>query len=210
MPNTTRSTLNASGRSEEKAPRSQAWLLMGIAFTITFIAFILSFIAFFSPFWIVELNAFYTTGLWGRCDSPDTICIWFMERDFAWEKSIPDWHVAAQVLYSIGIGLLFIALMLAVGQLIFRCCKMFFMLPIFIGFIILIATVFELLSITVFGIGAYRTFEVSLNSWVGRFEWAFYVGIAALFIDSLAGVVFIHAGRKYLKEMRGYDTPYAS
>jgi hypothetical protein len=85
---------------------------------------------------------------------------------------------------------------------------MYFSLPIYIGIIILVAMLFEVMSITVFGIGAYQQFEVSLHSWIGRFEWAFFVGIAALFVCTVAGIVFIHAGRKYVKEMRGYDTPY--
>jgi len=200
--------MNTSGKSEEKSPMSLAWMLLGISFTIQFLAFLLSAIAFFSPFWYIELNTLYRIGLWGRCDDPDFQCKWFFENDYAWEKFIPKWQVAAQVLYAIGIGLLFISLMLAVGQLMFRCCKTYFSLPIFIGVLILVSMIFELLSITVFGIGAYQQFEVSLHSWVGHFEWAFFVGIAALFVTTVAGIIFIHAGRKFVKEMSGYDTPY--
>jgi len=206
--NTTRSTLNASGRSEEKSPMSLAWMLLGIAFVIQFLAFLLSCVSFFSPFWYIELNTLYRIGLWGRCDDPDLQCKWFYENDYAWEKSIPRWQVAAQVLYAIAIGLLFISLMLSVGQLIFRCCKTLFILPVIIGVLILVAMLFELLSIAVFGIGAYRQFEVSLHSWIGRFEWAFFVGIATLFVCTIAGIVFVHAGLKFLKEMRGYNSPY--
>jgi hypothetical protein len=183
-------------------------MLLGIAFLIQFLAFVLSFIAFFSPFWMVELNTHYRTGLWGRCNYPDLLCIWFNEQNFAYEKSLPGWHVAAQILYAIGIGTLFISLLMALGFIVFRCCKTVFGLPSIIGVLILIATLFELMSITVFGIGAYRVYEVSLNSWVGRFEWAFYVGIAALFVDSVAGLTFLHAGQKYLREMKGYGQPY--
>lgn len=209
MVNTTRSTLNMSKTTEEKT-RSTAWTLLPIAFIVLCLAFILSGISFFAPFWYEDINNHYRVGLWGRCNDPDLVCIWFMERNYAWEKSITDWHIASQILFAIGIGLYFISLMTAIGQLIFRCCKTFHKLPMFLGMVICIGTLFELLSIIIFGVGAYRTYEVSLYSWIGRFEWAFYVGIASLFVDLTAGLLFIHAGRVYLKEMNGYEPPYGS
>jgi len=201
--NTVKSSFNKTADEEE--PRSYTGLLYVISFLILFISFVLSFIAFFSPFWYVELNTGYMTGLWGRCATPEIYCIWFIERDSAWEKSIPQWHVAAQVLYAIGIIVLFLCMMTSVGQLMFRCCKMSYRLPLYIGVFILVAVLFELLSIMVFGIGAYRDFEVSINSWVGHFEWAFFVGIAALFVVSAAGVIYIHVGRVWHAEMHGYE-----
>jgi len=200
-----------SGRStDDKKPMSMAWLFMGIGFAVQFVAFLLSFVAFFAPFWYIELNTGYQTGLWGRCDGTDNVCIWFLERDYAWEKFIPKWHVAAQVLFAFGIILLFLSLMMSVGQLLFRCCKTVFVLPTITGVIILVAMLSELIAITAFGVGAYNQFEVSLNSWVGQFQWAFYVAIADLFICSFAGMIFIYAGTKYQEEMKGYTMSYGS
>lgn len=71
---------------------------------------------------------------------------------------------------------------------------MFFLFP----------AVFETLSILIFGIGAYRVYDVSINSWSARFEWAFYIGIAALFNCFFAGIVFVFGGSRMVKEMAGY------
>jgi len=213
MVNTTRSTLlNTTAKSQEeknKNPISNAWVLLWVSLGVHFLALCMSAVAFFAPFWRIELNTWYRTGLWGRCDGFDWVCVWFMERNYAWERSLTGWHVAAQVLYAIGIGVLFIAFCLGVGQIIFRCCKTTLGLPSIIGLMTLGAMLFELVSVMCFGIGAYRDFEVSINSWVGHFDWAFYVAIAALFVDTIAGLLFLAAGSKFLEEMKGYgDIPY--
>jgi len=70
-------------------PMSMAWLCLKVAMLLLMLAFLLSCITFFSPFWMVELNTLYHTGLWGRCDDGEFNCIWFHERDYAWEKSLP-------------------------------------------------------------------------------------------------------------------------
>jgi len=210
MVNTTRSTLNTSGKSqEEKNPISIAWVLLWVSLAIHFFALFLSAVAFFAPFWRVELNTWYRTGLWGRCDGFDWVCVWFMERNYAWERSLPGWHVAAQILYAIGLGVLLISFCLGVGQIIFHCCKTIFGLPMIIGLMTLVAMLFQVTSIMSFGIGAYREFEVSINSWVGHFDWAFYVAIAALFVETIGGLMFMAAGSRFVAEMKGYgDIPY--
>lgn len=195
---------NSKSKTQDEKPMSIAWLALGIGWLLLLLAFLLSCIAFFSPFWMVELNTLYHTGLWGRCDDSEFNCIWFHERDYAWEKSVPGWHVAAQVTYAIGIGILFIALMLSIANLILRCCKNMFNMGVIIGLMIFITTVFETLSILIFGIGAYRLYDVSINSWSARFEWAFYIGIAALFNCFFAGIVFVFGGSRMVKEMAGY------
>ena len=65
--------------------------------------------------------------------------------------------------------------------------------------------VFETFSIGTFGIGAYRVYECSINSWVARFEWAFYIGIAALFNCLLASLTYLYAGWSIRDTMRGYE-----
>lgn len=186
-------------------PMSMAWLCLKVAMLLLMLAFLLSCITFFSPFWMVELNTLYHTGLWGRCDDGEFNCIWFHERDYAWEKSLPGWHKAAQVTYAIGIGTLTIALILAIANLILRVCKTVFKMGIIIGVLIMVTTIFEIMSITIYGIGAYRVYDVSINSWVARFEWAFFIGIAAIFICFFAGIVFIYGGLRMVKEMKGYS-----
>jgi hypothetical protein len=194
-------------RREEDSPgMSKANLIVNVSFLLQLLAFLLSFISFFSPFWYIELNTGITIGLWGRCEANIENCIWFNERDYAWERSLPDWQVAAQVLYAIGIGILGISCCLAVGHIMFGCCKIFTegFLPIVFGVLILIAMVFETLSIGTFGIGAYHVYECSIHSWVAHFEWAFYVGIAALFNCLFAGLAFIFAGNSIREDYKGY------
>lgn len=54
------------------------------------------------------------------------------------------WHKAAQVTYAIGIGTLAIALILAIGNLILRLCKIVFNMGIIIGVLIIITSEFFL------------------------------------------------------------------
>jgi len=199
--------INSNSKAKDgEQPMSVAWLCLKIAMLLLILAFLLSCITFFSPFWMIELNTLYHTGLWGRCDDLEFNCIWFHERDYAWEKHLPAWHKAAQVMYAIGIGTLTIALVLAIGNLILRVCKVVFNMGIIIGGLILVTTVFETFSIAIFGIGAYQVYDVSINSWVARFEWAFYIGIAAIFNCFFAGIVFIYGGIRMTKEMKGYSS----
>jgi hypothetical protein len=194
---------------DDERPQSRAGLWVGIGLLLHLLALLLSTIAFFSPFWMVEVNSLYHTGLWGRCDDSELNCIWFHERNYAWERSLPSWHVASQVLYAIGYGLLILAFLLTIGHWIFRCCKLAFSIPVYIGITICVATLFELLSIIVFGSEAYVVYEVSVNSWLGHFEWAFFIGIAALFNCTFAAFFYIYGGRQVVKDMEGYEASYA-
>lgn len=71
---------------------------------------------------------------------------------------------------------------------------------------VIVSAIFETFSIAIFGIGAYQVYDVSINSWVARFEWAFYIGIAALFNCFFAGILFIIGGIRMTKEMKGYSS----
>jgi len=105
---------------------------------------------------------------------------------------------------------LLFTLVLSSGQLIFHLCQTFFSLPSIIGIILFIAMMFKLSSMIVFGVGAFGQFEVGLNSGTSTFLWAFYVSVAALLTSTLAGLIFLQAGRKYLQEMHGYGTPFGA
>jgi len=76
-------------RPEDSPGESKAKLIVNVAFLLQWLAFLLSFITFFSPFWYIELNTGITIGLWGRCEANIQNCIWFNERDYAWEHSLP-------------------------------------------------------------------------------------------------------------------------
>lgn len=195
-------------RPEENKKSALAHFIVRLAFLLQLMAFLLSFISFFAPFWYIELNNRIQIGLWGRCDEIDNNCIWFVENNYAWERSLPGWHVAAQVMFAIGIGILFISCMMAVGNIMFKCCKLHLDLgtcPIIFGILIAVAMVFETFSIGIFGIGAYQVYECSINSWVANYDWAFYVGIAALFNLLLASLAYIYAGWTIRDDMKGYD-----
>jgi hypothetical protein len=196
-----------SGDPDENKTLVRAYFLVRVSFLLQLMAFLLSFIAFFSPFWHVELNTGIQIGLWGRCSNIDLECIWFMERDHAWEQFIPAWHIAAQILFAIGIGILFISCMMAVGNIMFKCCKIRLdvgLSPIIFGIMIFVAMIFQTFSIGTYGIGAYREYECSINSWVAHFEWAFYIGIASLFGCLVASCSYLFAGYEIREEMKGY------
>jgi hypothetical protein len=193
-------------RPEESPGESKSNFIVNVAFLLQLLAFVMSVITFFSPFWYIELNTGITIGLWGRCEAAIANCIWFNERDYAWEHSLAPWHVAAQITYAIGIGILFISCWMAIGNIMFQCCKLQAVgtWPIIFGILIGVAMIFETISITIFGIGAYLVYECSLFSWVAHFEWAFYVGIATLFCDLIAGAAFIIAGYNIREDYKGY------
>jgi hypothetical protein len=197
-------------RPEESPSESTAQLVAKVAFLLQWLAFLMSFITFFSPFWYIELNTDITVGLWGRCEADINNCIWFNERDYAWERSLSAWHVAAQVMYAIGIGVLAISCTLAVGTLMFGCCRLSEgTWPIIFGIMIAIAMLFETFAIAIFGIGAYQECEVSLHSWVAHFEWAFFVGIATIFACLIASLTYLFSGCSIHEDYKGYSAaPY--
>ena len=53
---------------------------------------------------------------------------------------VSEWQVAAQVMFAIGIGILFLAFLVALGNLVFKCCRPLTQLPLSIGITILIAS----------------------------------------------------------------------
>lgn len=196
-----------TSRRPDDPKLSKGHFVVRLGFLIQLLAFILSFVSFFAPFWHVELNTLIRVGLWGRCDDVELECIWFLQRNYAWEKSLPGWHVAAQVLFAIGIGVLFISCMWSICNLMFKCCRIQYkrgLFPIIFGILVAVAMIFETLSITVYGIGAYQNYECSLNSWVARFEWAFYVGIAGLFVCLVSSLLLIYGGLILKRDMKGY------
>lgn len=196
-------------RPDESKAEARNKFIVRLSFLLQLFAFVVSFISFFSPFWYIELNSRIRVGLWGRCDDIELECIWFLQRDYAWERSLPGWHVASQVMYAIGIIILFISCIMAIGNIMFKCCKLHLDLgtcPIIFGILIAIAMVFQTFSIGIFGIGAYQVYECSINSWVANFEWAFYVGIAALFNCLIASLGYIYAGYAIREDMKGYMT----
>jgi len=196
-------------RPDENKAEARNHLIVRISFFLQLLAFILSFIAFFAPFWYIELNTRIRVGLWGRCDDIELECIWFLDRNYAWERSLPSWHVASQVMFAIGIGILFISCVMAIGNIMFKCCKLHLdrgTCPIIFGVLIVIAMIFQTVSITIFGIGAYQVYECSINSWVANFEWAFYVGISSLFSCLIAAIGYLFSGYSIHEDMKGYDT----
>lgn len=188
--------------------QAKSGLLVGVGFLLHFLAFILSAIAFFSPFWMIEVNSGYKTGLWGRCDRKEMDCIWFHERNYAWEKHIPEWHIAAQATFAIGFFILTLGLLASVGQLIFHCCRTIYILPFYVGISVAVTMVFELISIVCFGSGAYMVYDVSINSWLGNFIWAFYVGICSLFLCTASSAFYIMGGWKMRSYMKYYGNVY--
>jgi len=68
-----------------------------------------------------------------------------------------------------------------------------------------LSVIFQTISITIFGIGAYQVYECSINSWVANFEWAFYVGIASLFSCLIAAIGYIFSGYSIYEDMKGYE-----
>jgi hypothetical protein len=97
---------------------------------------------------------------------------------------------------------------MAVCTIMFQCCKVLEegIWPIVYGSIIAAAMIFETFSIGVFGIGAYQVYECSINSWVAHYEWAFYVGIAALFNCLIASLAYLFSGYSIREDMKGYTS----
>jgi len=65
--------------------------------------------------------------------------------------------------------------------------------------------VFEAFSIGIFGIGAYHVYECSINSWVARFEWAFYVGISGLCACLFTSLTYFYVAYAIHEEYQNYD-----
>lgn len=197
--------------------------VMTTAYLFLVLALLATTLSYVAPFWILfpsSLSSFFTTtfgkfniyqtetlgfiknpqwwtaGLWAGCskngDTPQ--CGWFFQNDFYAEKSLPDWHKAAQGLFGGGIILLFIALLLSSFHLCCRCCKESFSITSVLGSFIITGSICIGLALGLYGGFMARDFDVNFEEGHVKFYWGFFVGIAGAALGFLSALLYFCVG----------------
>lgn len=176
--------------------RCSALFVVGLLVLV--IAVLAASVGFLAPFWLVYkesgVSGFFTTkvlqywaeGLWGSCYR-DNSCEWYFKNDFEKEKSLPDWHKAAQGLFGVGLLLLLVALLIgAIQMCVCCCCKESSSVVSTLGSLCVSAACLIASAIGVFGGYASQQDEFALKS----FYWAFFVAIGGAATAVVAAILF--------------------
>lgn len=210
-----------------------------VAFTVLILGSLAAVLSFCAPFWVRipdswSLNMWDKVtyrGLWGTC-CPDTSqtggfsciwlwqdfyaqdnnrppCTWVWTKNYAQSSELPAWYQAAEIIFCVAIGFLFIAILLQSIYICCRCCKNPSCFPTVVASAVLAGAVLAGLSLGLYAGYSYKegVFAPTLSGGKGgQLEWAFYVGIAGAGTCFIASVLFFVDGCIQAK-YRDYKSP---
>lgn len=210
---------------------------MCVASVVGFLLLIVAFLAcgagFAAPFWIyhppgtveqtigfegtldkvrnvIGLGRVEFEGLLGKCFAEKGGCKYFWEDDFAWEREIPDWHKAAQALYSFGYVILLSTVLLALLHLCCRCCcRKPFSLATVVGSLIVAGSVLVAAAIAVYMTFQVTEKKVNIEDLTGsgdkpHFYWGCFIAVGGVACALISSIFFVCEGCRH-DSSRSYD-----
>jgi hypothetical protein len=149
--------------------------------------------------------------------SPDTKphCIWFAEKGFQVEKTLPDWYLACQCLLATAVGLFLLTLIIQSVYSCCCCCQRPACLPTFVASLTVTAGVLSLSSLALYAGFSSQAGEFSPPGTIiqgvvvggGHPDWAFYVGIAGSGAAILSAILFYCDGCRLALIYKDYKPP---
>lgn len=217
----------------------QTSALNKVAFSVLILGCVLTALSFSAPFWVRVPDNWSLQmwdkvtyrGLWGTCcpDKEQTVgysCVWVWQDFYTddnnmppctwvWSKNyesakIPAWYQAAQIIFCIAIGFLFIAILLQSIYNCCRCCTDASSFPTVVASAAISGAVLAGLSLGVYGGFSYQegVFAPTLSGGKsGQLEWAFYVGVAGAGTCFIASLLFFIDGCIHATKYRDYKSP---
>lgn len=155
-------------------------------------------------------DAAYVQQLSGQEPNSNPVCVWFVEDDFAVQKSLPDWYLATQCLFAAGLALLLMALFSESFYACCGCCQRRSCLPTFVGSLTVAAGILVAASLALFA--GFSCSEQELSSedkggQAGNLWWAFYVGMAGALVAILSAILFYCDGCRLANIYYHYKPP---
>lgn len=157
-------------------------------------------------------------GLWAVCfkehvgdrvvDQP--MCVWFWENEFSLWKTIPNWYLAAEGVFT---GALLLLLLSLIVETLFACCHCCLRrscAPTTVASLTIAAALMSVTSLALFGGYSAKTNEIIPESNAGqggRLDWAFFVGVGGAAAALVAGILFYCDGCRLAKIYHNYEPP---
>lgn len=156
-------------------------------------------------------------GLWAVCFKEVTnntldhvsdrpLCAWFWQKDFSSWKTIPDWYLAAEGVFTGAVLLLLLAIVVETLFACCHCCLRKSCAPTTLASLIIAAALMCATSLALFGGYALKTDEITPepSGQAGRFDWAFFVGIGGAVVALISAVLFYRDGCRLAKIYHSY------
>lgn len=135
-------------------------------------------------------STYWWRGLWAQCY---TECQWFWQHDYHLQskKFTPlRWHLATQILYFIGVGLLLLCEVYARAQL---CCMQRKSVYRTLGIILLVSFVLQVAAVATFGGFSHSDYGAAATA-SARYTylgWCFWTAVAGTVLTALAAICFV-------------------
>jgi len=200
----------------ESAHKNMASCVVVFGLLFLAVGFLASGVSFCAPYWLYNHNNFEDSGLWGHgyCGRRNDVSMnvgagdsglsfdvsidncqwrWAWESDWAWERSKLDhkWFVATQGLFGLGTVTLLFCFLIACANLCCSCGKERVAVLLTLGLLILFAVLLLAAGMVVFGVFAWIDWDASVHSSTYRYNWAFYLGIGAVFVNSFSALLYV-------------------